>query len=49
MEEEKKVAGGETLTFRTVGHAIDQSPITGPLVGVIVNAAFGVTYLLGAA
>ena len=50
---EKQSAGGETLTFRIVGHAIDQSPITRPLVGVIVIAALASlfdaadAYLLG--
>jgi MFS family permease len=37
MQQEKQ--GGETLTYRTVGHAIDQSPITRPLIGVIVITA----------
>jgi hypothetical protein len=36
---EKQSAGGKTLTFRIVGHAIDQSPITHLLVGVIIMAA----------
>ncbi len=37
MQQEKQ--DGETLTYRTVGHAIDQSPITRPLIGVIVITA----------
>jgi putative MFS transporter len=51
--EQQRQSGGETLTYRTVGHAIDQSPITGPLIGVIVIAALaslfdaGDAYLLG--
>ncbi|MGA2990497.1 MAG: MFS transporter [Candidatus Korobacteraceae bacterium] len=53
MEQQKPVAGGETLTYRIVGHAIDQSPITRPLIGVIIIAALaslfdaGDAYLLG--
>jgi putative MFS transporter len=53
MYMEKQSANGETLTFRIVGHAIDQSPITRPLVGVIIIAALaslfdaGDAYLLG--
>jgi putative MFS transporter len=51
-ETAKPVRAGE-LTFRIVGHAIDQSPITRPLIGVIVIAALaslfdaGDAYLLG--
>jgi putative MFS transporter len=51
--EQQKQASGETLTFRIVGHAIDASPITRPMVGVIVIAALASlfdaadAYLLG--
>ena len=31
--------GSETLTYRIVGHAIDQSPVTGPMIGVIIITA----------
>jgi putative MFS transporter len=39
MQQEKRASDGETLTYRMVGHAIDQSPITRPLIGVIVITA----------
>ena len=53
MEQSKPSAGSETLTYRIVGHAIDQSPVTRPLLGVIVVAALaclfdaGDAYLVG--
>jgi len=53
MEQQQTASTGETLTYRIVGHAIDQSPITSPLIGVIVIAALaslfdaGDAYLLG--
>ena len=46
-------ANGETLTYRAVGHAIDQSPVTRPMIGVIVITALaslfdaGDAYMLG--
>ena len=52
MQQEKQGLS-ETLTYRTVGHAIDQSPITRPLIGVILITALaslfdaGDAYLLG--
>ena len=52
METEKPARAGQ-LTFRIVGHAIDSSPITRPLVGVIIIAALaslfdaGDAYLYG--
>jgi len=52
MQEQQPLGGG-TLTYRTVGHAIDQSPVTRPLIGVIVITALaslfdaGDAYMLG--
>ena len=54
MEQQRNSLGWRRTDFRAiVGHAIDQSPITRPLVGVIVIAALaslfdaGDAYLLG--
>ncbi len=53
MEQERQVDHRETLTYRTVGHAIDQSPVTRPMIGVIVITALaslfdaGDAYMLG--
>jgi putative MFS transporter len=53
MRPEEKAIGGETLTYRAVGHAIDQSPVTRPMVWVIVITALaslfdaGDAYMLG--
>lgn len=57
MESAKRAAAidGSDLSLRVVGHAIDASPITRPIVGVIVIAALASlfdaadAYLLGAA
>jgi putative MFS transporter len=53
MQQEQQAIGGEKLSFRTVGHAIDQSPVTRPMVGVIIITALaslfdaGDAYMLG--
>jgi len=53
MQSEKQAVAPGQLSFRIVGHAIDSSPITRPLVGVIVIAALaslfdaGDAYLYG--
>lgn len=53
MQQDKPGSGGETLTYRTVGHAIDQSPVTRPMIGVIIITALaslfdaGDAYMLG--
>jgi putative MFS transporter len=53
MRQEEQAIHGETLTYRAVGHAIDQSPVTRPMIGVIVITALaslfdaGDAYMLG--
>jgi putative MFS transporter len=52
MQQDKQ-DGGETLTYRIVGHAIDQSPVTRPMIAVMIITALaslfdaGDAYMLG--
>ncbi|MGA2989140.1 MAG: MFS transporter [Candidatus Korobacteraceae bacterium] len=53
MQQGTQAASAETLTYRTVGHAIDQSPVTRSLVGMLIIIGLaslfdaGDAYMLG--